>query len=122
MLDSRYPTPLTQGHLFSSDTLGPLLVPACVCFAYLVFFQCYLSLVFAANEGSNTPINLLMLFYSLNKVGRKETNPVPNFSLKWKRRHSVANVTFTVTVITKGFLFLFKDRDTYFPPVFIGVF
>lgn len=47
----------------------------------LVLFQCYLPLVLAANEGANTPINLLMFFYSLNKVGWKETNPVLNLSL-----------------------------------------
>jgi len=76
-------------------------------FTYLILFQCYLPLVLAANEGPDTPINLLMLFYSLNKVGWKETNPVLNLSLKWKRRRSAANATFIVTVITKGFFFSF---------------
>lgn len=73
-----------------------------MCFTHLIFFQCYLPLFFTPNEGSNTSKNLLILLYSLNKVGWKEANPVLNFPLKGKRRHMHPQiVAFVVIVVTK---------------------
>lgn len=72
-----------------------------VYFTHLVLFQCYLPLFLTPNEGSNTSKNLLILLYSLNKVGWKEANPVLNFPLKGKRRHASTIVAFIVIIVTK---------------------
>lgn len=71
------------------------------CFTHLILLQCHLPLFFTPEEGPNTSKDLLILLYSLNKVGRKEANPVLNFPLEGKRRHESTIVSFVVITVTK---------------------
>ena len=70
-------------------------------FTHLILFQCYLPLFLTPTEGSNTSKNLLILVYSLNKVGWEEANSVLNFPLKGKKRHAAIIVAFMVIIVTK---------------------
>lgn len=71
---------------------------------HLILFQCDLPLFLTPNEGSDTSKNLLILLYSLNKVGWEETNPVLNFPLKGKgdmHPQFIVTTAFIVMLVTK---------------------
>lgn len=77
---------------------------------HLILFQCDLPLFLTPNEGSNTSENLLILLYSLNKVGWKEANPVLNFPLKGKgdmHPQFIVIIAFIAVTVTKWFFFFF---------------
>lgn len=85
-----------------------------VCFTHLILLQCYLPLFLTPNEGSNTSKNLLILLYSLNKVGWKEANPVLNFPLKGKRRHASTNCSIHCNCSNQmTFFFFFLKKEKY---------
>lgn len=50
---------------------------------HLVLFQGHLSLLFASDKCSDTPVDLFILLYPLYKISRKKANPVFYFAL-WR--------------------------------------
>lgn len=82
------------------------------CFTHLILFQCYLPLFLTPNEGSNASKNLLILLYSLNKVGWEEANPVLNFPLKGKSRHEpIIHCNYSIHYNYSNQMIVFVERD-----------
>lgn len=87
---------------------------------HLVFFQGYLSLLFASNKCSGTSENLFIFLDSLNKISWKKANSIFNFSL-WQGHNERRMMLILMTYSSRGWL-IFWTQHTWFIYFFFASF